>query len=876
MSHQPNINEYFNKAYDAIENSLTEKKSEEEAAGKRKRKEAEKSKEAEGLSENLGELNDSDDNSLSTSSKKQRNDPPEVSHNADAGNTVIDSEDSESEQSEGEWEEVKSEGRIQFPDKSLQTLVENRFPTIQLTGRFNLLVKHKLPASPEKQMSKTMVTINKVLDQVNEEAREKFNWKGKPVLVPWQDEEIYSNRILAAFAYQEFHEKKEFRIKKAQAYLKEMVHKWGLLPRSATVKETGEATKYFQIQLAWIFEEKLVAPLDKLWYGMVEKAAESIEGASVRLSNTQSKDPITAIQFLNSAINISGTWDDLGHADCTQELKTMVQGVIGNQIEIGIASRKFDGGKYSDKTPQVMTVECDKKHVQRVQKELVSVFSKIESVSANPEGTSKKARIHKGIWTNWVAVPTFSSIASRSDVSKRAIYSQMEAQEKIYRANLSSYKVKGVRIENLDKTATDESHLSAEMLLQLENEIIEKGDSPIRHLIWDMTFKEMKRDLIQQRIPAEATEEEIKEKIKALKEEVTWKEVIEALNAKGIAVPHTSLPVPKPSKLSLRNKLLGLKSRRHVEENILVFESVTVTNEGELLLTYKSHCAEEAQAIGELLPLFIKHEMEVDPMFYCTSELLQTAQEGYYNPLVRTGYLGLMKNVFETGQGPNKKAALPEFCKDLTAEELVKVFKCPGFSLHPMFANLEEDDLASLANTIATSPKQKPLPEGGMTSLERMLKETKLIETSQGQEEEMSDMSGSSFDSSSSFNRFQIQERAKLLAKQMQMKEAIDKMVKKSETDKLSKAEIEMFCKIGEFTRKDVALLYPEKVNTIWPNDGNQMEIEEINEGVEEKDDDSSDVEEMLEERSYNSEDTEKRGGSPKKAAGSQNTGIQP
>ena len=219
----------------------------------------------------------------------------------------------------------------------------------------------------------------------------------------------------------------------------------------------------------------------------------------------------------------------------------------------------------------------------------------------------------------------------------------------------------------------------------------------------------------------------------------------------------------------------------------MVFESVTVvTDDGELLLTFKNHCQEEAKVIGELLPLFIKHEMEIDPIFFCSPDLLQKAQEGYYKPLVRMGYSGLMKNVFESGEGPTKKAALPEFCNSLSAAELVKVLKCPGFSSLPLVAELGDDDLASLANTIATSPNPKPLPEGGMSSLERMLKESKLIDTTQRQED-ISDMSGSSFDSTSSFNRFQIQERAKLLAKQIQKKEAIDKMMEEGKKSKLSK-----------------------------------------------------------------------------------------
>jgi len=708
------------------------------------------------------------------------------------------------------------------------------------------------------------------------------------------------------------------------------VHKWGLLPRSATKKESGEATKYFQVQIGWLFDgQQPQRPLRSYWIETVTASADSIEGVSLRLSNTQATDPVVAIQFLKSAINISGKWDDNGHADCTADLHQMVKTILGPDMDIGIASRKFDGGKYTDRTPNVMVVECDKSQVQRVQQELVATFAKLDNSEITPEErTTKRARILNGIVTNWVAVPTFSTIASKTDKSKIALYSQMEAQEMTYRAELQSCKVQGVKVNTLDLCPSDLSILSPDMLLQMENTLIEKGDTPIRFLIYDKAYSETKEELIKKQIPADAPDEESKEKKKELETRIQWREVTAELERKKIPFPYSTKPIPNPWKMSLRKKLLSIKSRRLARENILVFESVTITDEGELLLTFKNHCEEEARTIAELLPLFIKFEMGIDPQFYCHPSLLQAARDGYYNPLLRTGYSSLMRNVVEVPNVQTKKSALPAFCKELPAAELMKVFKCPGFSALPFVSTMNEDDLASLADSIATSPNPQPIPEEGIFSLEKMMQEAKMIETTDTQDD-MSDVSGASFDSAGSYNRLQIHARAQLLASQLRTRKAMEKMIEEHQKKPLTPEAVKMYCKIGEFSRSDLEALYPVEAKDIWKEkeevkniekkgskkkgaakkaifeleddkeekvegdddkeDENEDEDEESSDEDDEEDEDEDeessdedssdedssdedDKEDEDEDGSFASDDTEKKG-SPKKGAGALNSG---
>ena len=117
-----------------------------------------------------------------------------------------------------------------------------------------------------------------------------------------------------------------------------------------------------------------------------------------------------------------------------------------------------------------MMVECDKKDVPRVQKDLVEAFAKIDNSEIFPQSkTSKKERIKNGLVTNWVAIPTFSSVASKSDISKVALYSQLMSQEMAYRSQLLSCKVEGLRIDHLDEPAPFSLYLTPEVLLQMEN-----------------------------------------------------------------------------------------------------------------------------------------------------------------------------------------------------------------------------------------------------------------------------------------------------------------------------------------------------------------------------------------------------------------------
>lgn len=135
----------------------------------------------------------------------------------------------------------------------------------------------------------------------------------------------------------------------------------------------------------------------------------------------------------------------------------------------------------------------------------------------------------------------------------------------------------------------------------------------------------------------------------------------------------------------------------------------------------KQEVAEEAQSIAELLPLFLKHEMQIDSSFYCLPDLEKAAMGGQYNPITRIGYLGKFLNTIRDEESVSKKAHLPEFCQEFEAEELVKVFRCSY--LFPNLQQAADDDLASLAGSIASYAPLRKKPENLILGINKLLED---------------------------------------------------------------------------------------------------------------------------------------------------------
>lgn len=141
----------------------------------------------------------------------------------------------------------------------------------------------------------------------------KRGWEGYCAMIPWnEDPLVYSNRTLQHITYKTFHEGKNVCQLLARAYLTTYFWQWSAIPMKQCEKTEGEAIKYLHVSLAWIFTQPLMSNFPEgIWADLVQDSTRSIEGFSVKEATTPVVEPTSAVMFLNSAINISGTWSDM-------------------------------------------------------------------------------------------------------------------------------------------------------------------------------------------------------------------------------------------------------------------------------------------------------------------------------------------------------------------------------------------------------------------------------------------------------------------------------------------------------------------------------------------------------------------------------------
>lgn len=781
----------------------------------------------------------------------------------DNSQNKVEAEDSESDPEDlDEWEVPKPFPKFYFPSQDDQQRVDSNAITSQ---RFSMVIKYQLPVTVEKQMVVTMKNLNALLMSVTSLGKS-YGWTGSAILFPWEDECIYTNRYTNKFVKNEFYDGKgQFQMNLAKLYLTKFVHKWSNVPKKVLEQETGEpATKWFSVQLAWMADRKDLfhLPTKNEWDTIVKDCSEQLEGFSLIKAVIQVKDPVPAVQFLNSVINPAGDWMEEGQGKSLVDTTAMVKNFMGD-VEFALSIKKMDCGTYGRLIPRVVTVTVDKPEVAKTQQELATVFSK---------EWDKKKKIQNGIFTSWIAVPTYSSVTASRDDPKLNRYASLVAQQKSFQKTIRVVKIEGIKVDKLDLPADKKFHLSAEVLSQMEEELLQNGFSPIRRLIYDQILKETKQRLIMESILSEFPDiendqKQLEKRIVQMSKTIDFQSVIDAMVQDGIQSPYISKPTPSPSKLSLRKMLLSLKSRNYAETKVLVFDSVTVTDEGVLLLTFHAQVAEEAMTVAELLPCFIRHEMHIDPNFYCYSSLIQDTMDGVYNPVSRTGYQARFRNTVLADSGPiSAKHRLPEFCREFSASELMKVLKCPVFS--NAFPAANDDELASLAESLMTSPPVQVQLNTRM-QVDQIMQGAKEIHL-----DELSGLSGNSFDSKTSQNAFYIEQRAKYKLKESSMKKLKDLAFEKD----LTETETNLIMDLGQFNREEFQEAFPLAAQRIWNRNHCQAEVsmtsinkEEIMEDLEEQvlsEDDN--------ESSHSADHSESTevAGSPSKGTGGPNPGC--
>lgn len=188
-------------------------------------------------------------------------------------------------------------------------------------------------------------------------------------------------------------------------------------------------------------------------------------------------------------------------------------------------------------------------------------------------------------------------------------------------------------IKSLDTIATKHSHLSKEILKQLELDIWNHNETPVHALIYDKLYAETKAELVQVLLSKEKKVTAAERQ--SAKNKVTCHQVLDAMAKKGYETwapgDDESFPLPSPSGCTLREFLMSMKSRRieDAEAAPYVFESINKTDDGRVLFTFSEATMDEATTILDCLSLVIQHEMHLDLPCFLSDHLIKQCQGSY-------------------------------------------------------------------------------------------------------------------------------------------------------------------------------------------------------------------------------------------------------
>ena len=477
---------------------------------------------------------------------------------------------------------------------------------------------------------------------------------------------------------------------------------------------------------------------------------------------SQVKAPTIAIQFRQSICRNPTNWKDKGHEDCIMELDKMLASFLPPNISVGLKRANLaTGTQYMKNDPNLLSVECDVSHEKQVTRELLKIFSP----------TSRRDQIRDKQSVPWIATPYFKGQDMQSDKRYIPEYTEIKLKEKIYQEDLFMRYIPD--IIRLDEQAPESKYLAKEVLKQLENMIWDKGETPIRALIYDKLWEDTKESLKDEWLQKKhSTAKSSSDWLNQANEAISVKNILERMNSLGYQTlaPYDSqsFPTPHHSKRTLREYLMSIRSRRteDLKDSIFVFESVNHTDDGRVLITFLRENEDEACTIIDNLPLFIQHEMNLDPSFFLSVNMLRTCQGNYYNPLTRTGITAVAQSLTETkAVEPNPRMRIPQGIRTANAQELEEIFKRTENS---MFSFTGDEDLRSLAESVSS---YQPIPEKSVDEVGAVMNLQTLLQTHhvKGNHEEvsvLSEGSGYIFDSQASRARFEIEKRADVKVKE--------------------------------------------------------------------------------------------------------------
>jgi len=407
--------------------------------------------------------------------------------------------------------------------------------------------------------------------------------------------------------------------------------------------------------------------------------------------------------------------------------------------------------------PSMLSLECEKLDERIVTRDILQAFHSV----------NRKAQVRDKCSVPWIAVPYFKGTDIQSNQKYQSQYVDIKTKEAVYQNGIMMKYLDN--IHSIDTVATSHFHLTKEVLKQLEQEIWDRNETPIRALIydklWDETHQELSNSVLPKKKQISATD------IQKAKAKISFHQILDTMAQKGYETlapyDEQSFPTPNPSSRTLREYLMAMKSRQVTDASTapFVFESINATDDGRVLFTFSKTTMEEATTVLECLPLMIQHEMHLDPSCFLSLNFMKMCQGNYYNPLSRTGVTAVAACLTEEIKADkNLKHRIPKAIRNASAQEMELIFKRTE---NKMFTFPDDSDLASIANSISSyklSEYDMPKTVEQITNLQTLLQTHHLSNDKDEEVSALSDMSQLSFDSKASKNKYEIERRADQMA----------------------------------------------------------------------------------------------------------------
>lgn len=633
-----------------------------------------------------------------------------------------------------------------IPDKSTIYLLADR----SASTRFSVTFEIETALDPEKVLKSTVSHLNTIMKQLTIEGQ-LSGYPGRAVIIPWEDVEVFSNRAWGKI-------KKSLDHTKLFPFVRQLLYSYGAPKGRKQDKDISR--KYCRIHVAWVSPKSLSTDkIESLREYLSSRRTFEPDTFSLSPAPTMAINPTIAVQFRHSVLANPSNWNDKGHEDCIEELNAMLIPFLPRNVKVAGLKRVIftTGQNFMKGDPSMLSLECEKSDEQIVTREMLQIFRSI----------NRKTQIRDKRTVPWVAVPYFKGSDIQSNPKYQVQYANIKAKESTYQAGIRMKYMDG--IQALDTVATEHSYLTPKVLKQLEEDIWAHNETPVRALIYDKLWAETKQDLATASLSKKKKSTEKDEKL-AL-EKITHLQVLDEMAKRGYETwapyDNESLPTPSPSKRTLREYLMSMKSRRFEDATSApyVFESINNTDDGRVLFTFSENTMDEATTILDCLPLVIQHEMHIDPPCFLTDDFIKGCLGNYYNPLTRTGITAVAACLEdEVHPTTNPKHRIPEALRAASAKEIEQIFKRTE---NKLFSFSDDADLASLAESMASHKlPEKGLPRGmpKITDLQQLLETHHLATTKNEEVSVLSESSGLSFDSKTSKNRFEIERRADQMA----------------------------------------------------------------------------------------------------------------